>query len=64
MVCDAAPPVSTLATVPGTELPVIPTVAACPDPVYGCGELLTARVAVGVTLVIVKFPADRPARVL
>jgi hypothetical protein len=44
-----------LATVPGTELAEIATVALCGEPLYVCGELLTARVAVGVALSMVKF---------
>jgi hypothetical protein len=50
-----------LATVPGTELAEIATVALCGEPLYVCGELLTARVAVGVALSMTKLPADSAA---
>ena len=46
-----------LLTLPGTELVLMPTVAACAEPVYVTGELLTASVAVGVALAIEKASA-------
>ncbi len=46
----AAPPVRIFATAPGTELALIPTVAAFGFPSYVTGELFTASVAVGVAL--------------
>jgi hypothetical protein len=55
----------TFATVPGTELVEIPTVADCGEPLYVCGELLTAIVAVGVALLIVSvIVVDGPAGML
>src|SRR5437870_13912843 len=45
------------ATEPGTELVVTVTEAACPEPLYDCGELLTARVAVTVALFTVSVAA-------
>jgi hypothetical protein len=33
----------------------MPTVADCGDPLYTCGELLTASVAVGVALLTVRL---------
>ena len=61
---DAIRYVAELAKRTGTELVVTPTVAALATPVYSCGELLTASVAVGVALVITKFPAARPVSVV
>ena len=53
----AAPPVRRFVTAPGTEL-VSVTVAACAPPLYVCGELLTAIVAVGVGGVLAEIYGD------
>jgi hypothetical protein len=52
----------TFAAVPGTELVETTTVADCGEPLYVCGELLTATIAVGVALFIVSvIVVDGPA---
>ena len=53
LVLVAVPPVRMFATAPATELLVIATVADFANPLYVCGVLLTASVAVGVERVSV-----------